>query len=208
MEQQHTQKATKSPVATQREPQHGSTTTDGQSTTPASLHGINIKTKAQAIAIRSELQASERSQNSKVNWWVKVHRKQRNSWRLGEVLHECWKEDLPCPMHLERDYAPYAVVMHRVEQPDTGPAHTSVDEFRKPAYLATIMAHLMRMSAHKHIKGDEKQKAFLLKDYAQRLFEMKVLEVDLFLACDYFISEDDSEFFPSFAKLKKSLRGK
>lgn len=68
------------------------------------------------------------------------------------------------------------------------------------------MAHLTRMSAILTIKGsaeDGLQSAFIMNDYTTRLLDAKVLEVDLFLACEHFIETSEEGFFPTIAKLLK-----
>lgn len=85
--------------------------------------------------------------------------------------------------------------------------------FSSPASKETILSHLVRVSAIKPIKGTNKgssddgdtQTAFLLDDYTTRLHDVRVTEVDLFMALDHFVENDDNEFFPSYAKLKKAL---
>jgi hypothetical protein len=85
--------------------------------------------------------------------------------------------------------------------------------FSSPASKETILAHLIRVTAFKPIKGTNKdssesgdtQTAFLLNDYASRLLDEKITEVDLFIALEYFIENDTDDFFPSYAKLKKRL---
>ena len=77
--------------------------------------------------------------------------------------------------------------------------------YSAPAHHETIAAHLIRLSTHRHVKGDEMQKGFLISDYTKRLFMDKVTELDLFEACEHFIESDTSEFFPSYSKLKKRI---
>jgi hypothetical protein len=74
-----------------------------------------------------------------------------------------------------------------------------------PCHHETISAHLLRLAAHRHVKGDDTQLGFLIADYAKRLVSEKVTELQLFNACEHFIENDDNDFFPSFAKLKKQL---
>lgn len=72
----------------------------------------------------------------------------------------------------------------------------------------------MRLTAMKPIKGTNKdssddgdaQTAFLLNDYSDRLLEEKITEVDLFLALEHFVEDDDNDFFPSYAKIKKRIK--
>lgn len=86
--------------------------------------------------------------------------------------------------------------------------------FSAPAGKETILAHLVRLAAIKPVEGTDKKSdplgdpnaSFKIYDYLSRLLELKVTEVDLFIALDYFIEEDTSDFFPSYAKLKKRLK--
>jgi hypothetical protein len=85
-----------------------------------------------------------------------------------------------------------------------------LEAFSAPASVDCIMAHLIRMSAILHIKGagkddDGSQSLFLLSDFTTRLHAEKVLEVDLFLACEYFIETEETGFFPTYAKILKQL---
>lgn len=86
----------------------------------------------------------------------------------------------------------------------------TADAFSKPASADCILAHLVRMSGHLHLKGASKdddgtQAVFLLTDYTARLVDAKVLEVDLFLACEHFIETETDGFFPTIAKILKYL---
>lgn len=68
----------------------------------------------------------------------------------------------------------------------------------------------MRLSAVLHVKGagkddDGTQALFLLADFAGRLLDEEVLEVDLFLACEHFIETEESGFFPTYARLRKAI---
>lgn len=53
--------------------------------------------------------------------------------------------------------------------------------------------------------GDSKHQEYILSDYADRLFGFT--ELDIFNAVEWFIEEDDeSDFFPKFAKLKGKIQ--
>lgn len=70
------------------------------------------------------------------------------------------------------------------------------------------MAHLKRLSMHRHLKGDDDQKAFLLADYTRRLCAHHATELQVFDAVEHFIENDGNDFFPTYAKLHKEVFGK
>lgn len=70
------------------------------------------------------------------------------------------------------------------------------------------MVLLARLAMSKQPRGmNEKERAFVMKDYTDRLFYHKAKEIDLFEAIDEIIETDPSDFFPSYAKLHKKTFG-
>lgn len=77
--------------------------------------------------------------------------------------------------------------------------------YTAPCHHETVCAHLMRLAAHRHVKGDDTHLGYLIADYSSRLVIDRVTEIQLFNACEHFIEDDGNDFFPSYAKLKKRL---
>lgn len=111
---------------------------------------------------------------------------------------------------------PTGSTVHYARTPDpdhyetTDPDERVAKAFSPPASVDCILAHLIRLSAILHVKGagrddDGTQAIFLLSDFAGRLHDEKVLEVDLFLACEFFIETEVDGFFPTYAKLLKQV---
>lgn len=149
------------------------------------------------------------------------------TWDQPQLPESEWKileENLPgshrTTLDLGRDY-PGQRVRTSMEKLTTGaqianaPSLTeaSIIEFhRNPAHADTILAHLMRLGAHKPVKGVDKsspaegsiQTARLLEDYATRLVDLGVTELAIFFVVEHFIDVDE-DFFPTFAKLKKAI---
>ena len=74
---------------------------------------------------------------------------------------------------------------------------------RRPANPNTIQKLLVKLAMHKHLKGGEDQQAYLLADYTSRL--RGATELDVFNAVEWFIENDESGFFPAFARLKEKV---
>lgn len=91
----------------------------------------------------------------------------------------------------------------------------TAEAFSSPASADCILAHLMRLAGHLHVKGTQNSKEnepdphalFLITDYTTRLKSENALEVDLFLACEHFIETEVDGFFPTFAKLRRRIFG-
>lgn len=218
MDFQHIGSVTKSIVDSPRVQPHGSTMTDGKPITPQRQgKAVNVTSLKQATWIKSKLLVTKPSKASTGEW-------------RQIVMHPGTKEilsDLPAakklsPMEIINRWPGVSpitsmkMITESMELATQG--EQNADEkfritFGSPASKETILAHLLRVSAIKPIKGTNKtssaegdtQTAFLLDDYTTRLLNAKVTEVDLFIALDHFIENDDNEFFPSYAKLKKRL---
>ena len=77
--------------------------------------------------------------------------------------------------------------------------------YTAPCHHETVAIYLTKLATHRHVKGDDTQRGYLIADYTKRLTAERVTELQMFNACDYFIEDDSNEFFPSYAKLKKQL---
>lgn len=83
----------------------------------------------------------------------------------------------------------------------------SISFFRNAAHHDTIMALLARLAILKPFGGTEIERAYKMKDYAQRLAHYQVKEIDLFDAVEDIVDNDMNDFFPSYAKLHKKIFG-
>lgn len=128
------------------------------------------------------------------------------------------KESALCPLDLRNRHGNKAVVFWSkdtegsdlVRAEEKPQDQITAEAFLKPATKDCILANLMRLSAVLHVKGagkddDGTQALFLLADFAGRLLDEEVLEVDLFLACEHFIETEESGFFPTYARLRKAI---
>lgn len=79
--------------------------------------------------------------------------------------------------------------------------------FRNAAHHDTVMALLARLAILKPFGGTEIERAYKMKDYAQRLVYYKVREIDLFDAVEDIVDRDMNDFFPSYAKLHAKIFG-
>lgn len=205
---------------TPRDAQRGSTTIDGGTTTPQQASSgkvINITSLKQATWIRSKLQGTKLSKCSSVEWRQSVmHRGTK------EILSDLPDSQKLSPLEIMQRW-PGGDTLVTMARNNGSAALTTQGEqdadtrfriaFSSPASKETIKAHLERVAVIKPIKGTNKgssadgdaQTAFLLFDYVERLLEARVTEVDLFIALEWFIENDDNDFFPSYAKLKKRL---
>lgn len=80
------------------------------------------------------------------------------------------------------------------------------EHYKRPASKAVILHHVLRLAAHKHIKGDQRQVDFLLDDIVNRL--QGATELQIFHAIEFFINENESDFFPQIASLRQKVLSK
>ncbi len=132
---------------------------------------------------------------------------------MGELLKIYQRHEVPSPIEIMQMF-PHSETWYRqhMEKPQTQaqtPQEREMMQFYgKPAHGETILAHLTRLTMHKHLKGDDTQKAFLLSDYSKRLHEKSATELQIFDAVEHFIENDSGEFFPTYAKLSRHIFGK
>lgn len=219
--------AMKCNAGSQRGPQHGSTTTGGRATMEPNPPGIKINSLKQAIWIRSLLQPSGPASLSPPEWrQIVTSRGAFDQTQLPESEATILEENLPGShkslIELKSKY-PGQRIETAMRKASTGAQMTKsspslteqslADYHRRPAHTDTLLAHLMRLSAHKPIKGTDKsspeegstQTTHLLADFATRLSDLHVTELAIYFVVDHFIANDDDPFFPSFAKLKKAV---
>jgi len=83
-----------------------------------------------------------------------------------------------------------------------------VDFHQRAAHSDVILLHLNRLALHKHLKGGDNQRAFLLKDYTERLDG--ITELDLFEMVEYFlmkeIKKEADNFFPQLGEVLSFLK--
>lgn len=204
---------------------HGRTFTHQSSTTKI----VNIKTRKQAIWIKSIGRQTARSPSSKLveKQIVACHGTMNNPPLPEEILAIYPKDQSLNMIELNRKHGTMnpetgrmmdPVVFWRREKEDGHTTQVSsqdektAEAFRKPASADCIMAHLLRMSTFLTLKGTSKdapegdpQTLFILSDYTDRLLDRKTRETDLFLACDHFIETEADGFFPTVARLLKQV---
>lgn len=195
---------------------HGLTMTDGQTSTSKV---VNVTTLKQAIWINSKLQAEKPANSSTAEWRQIV-------MLLGTetIISDLPRSSQLSPLEIIQKWPgqrTQTLMKREINKTSmmTMAGETNEDArfriaFGSPASKDTIIAHLMRLAALKPIKGTNKisaddgdvQTSFIVLDYTARLLEDKVREVDLFIALEHFIEDDDSDFFPSYAKIKKRIK--
>lgn len=92
-----------------------------------------------------------------------------------------------------------------MEQTMTNEERETVRFYTTPCHHETIALYLTKLATHRHVKGDDTQRGFLIADYTKRLTAERITELQIFNACDFFIENANDDFFPSYAKLKKQL---
>lgn len=221
MQLSDTHNPTRSPEDTQREPPHGLTMSDGPENTslPRAVKVINITSKKQAIWIRSLMRGKPQGEKFKPTLTQIVTRPGTATTTISDkdILASYPRGDYKSPMELDRLHPERGPVMMRreTEPRSFSTAVKTQDEmtaeaFSKPASPDCILAHLMRMTPFLHIKGAAKdddgfQTTIFLSDLTTRLKDEKVLEVDIFLACEHFIETEVEGFFPTIAKFLKQV---
>ena len=218
MQLSDTHNQTRSLEDTQRERPHGLMTADGPTNTSQPRAGkvVHVLTKKQAQWIKSKMRQTERPQLSKRVWMQIITNPGTKSTTIGpeDILAMFPEGSYKNQMEIAKLYPGHGPIMYGKRDDGTATLPTTktqdqltVEAFSKPASGDCILAHLTRMSAILHLKGsteeDGLKSAFLLTDYTSRLLDMKVLEVDLFLACEHFIETNEDGFFPTIAKLLK-----
>lgn len=206
---------------------HGSTMTGGDGPMTSNPAGIKIHSLKQAIWIRSLLQQKEPASLSQPEWMQIVTH--RGTWDQPQLPESEWKileENQPgshkAPIQISSAYSGIRATID-MRKVSTGAQIATInpslteqslaDYHRRPAHTDTLLAHLMRLSAHKPIKGTDKSTpeegsthtTHLLADFATRLSDLQVTELAIYFVVDHFIANDDDPFFPSFAKLKKAV---
>lgn len=217
--------AMKSPAGSEKGPQHGSTTTGGASTTASDRNpaGIKIHSLKQAIWIRSLLRPESQAQTSKpAVTQIVINLGTYSNPESPKVMEENPEGSHKSKSQIWQDYPGQRIEiwMRRDTTGAATPKSTLTENERslaqyhlRAAHEDTILAHLTRLSAHKPIKGTNAatpeegsaQTAFLLDDFTSRLLDLDVTELQLYFAIDKFINDSSSEFFPTYAKLKKAL---
>lgn len=66
-----------------------------------------------------------------------------------------------------------------------------------------VKYHLKKLAIRKRISGSEEQIQYILRDDAARLAAAGVCEYNLFLAIDWFIEHDESDWYPQYSNLRK-----
>ena len=180
---------------------------------------VNVTTRKQATWIKCNMRQTSPLRLSKPEWKQNVTRLgTANPPKPEDIIASYPQSEAKSPLEIWKLHGNNAVVWwQRLEagtETAASPAKTqdelAAQAFRVPASSECILAHLLRMSGHLHVKGaggtsDGTQSAFLITDYTDRLLEAKVLEVDLFLACEHLIEATEDGFFPTFAKLKRQI---
>jgi hypothetical protein len=80
-----------------------------------------------------------------------------------------------------------------------------VEYYSRPAHTNVIQFHLSRLFGHKHLKGDETQKAIQANDYLNALKEYTELEI--FEMTEYFLKRYKSDFAPNLSVVLDYLDG-
>tara|TARA_R100001086_G_C11773039_1_gene241409 strand:- start:211 stop:543 length:333 start_codon:yes stop_codon:yes gene_type:complete len=73
--------------------------------------------------------------------------------------------------------------------------------YSQPASAETILRYLKELAMHKRISGGEEERRFVIKDMVKRL--NGVTEPMIFYAVNWFIENDDGDWFPQVSVLRK-----
>jgi len=175
------------PNAKQNTSQHGLTKTDGMTTTQFPI----VQTKNQAISIRSLMFQGQ----SKMVW-------KRILTNGDDEIEDT--ENLT-PWDIQEKYQGYRLVniQEEIHTDMTEEEKAIVFHYSQPADYKTIHSHLLRLAVHKRMTGNDKEKELILREYINRL--KGVTELQIFDAVEWFIDNDDSDFFPNLAKIKSKI---
>lgn len=202
-----------------------------ETTTAPRSKTVHVTSKKQATWLKSIMRGKARASSSKLVELQIVTRPgtSRNPPQPEDILATYSKEDALSPMEAtKRHGAPHPetgilqspVVFWSRKSEDDPTVSTAITQdertaeaFKKPASEDCILAHLMRLATFLTVKGTAKdapegdpQALFILSDYTVRLQAEKTREVDLFLACEYFIETEEDGFFPTIARLLKQVK--
>lgn len=120
----------------------------------------------------------------------------------GEII---LSGDLPTPLEIWKKYPECKVVYVKEKIPTDIDEESKqlVEHYTQPATFDVIYSHLLRLAAEKKIVGDQNQINYILTDRVNRLKGASELQV--FNAVEWFIENDESNFFPNTAVLKKKV---
>lgn len=227
MDLNDTHRAMRLPEDSAKGQRHGSTMTDGPTTTakPRGPRVVSVTTKKQALWLKQLMQRKQPQNISTGKWQQIVMPRGTATTKINraDALEINPQGSYKSPIELSKKYPEgYVVIMGRDSAEAVCNTSTTksqddltAEAFSRPASKECIIAHLIRMAQHKPIpsaarrdsdQGDDTQTMYMISDYTERLLAEKTREVDLFLACEHFIEDDSSDFFPSYAKLLKATR--
>jgi hypothetical protein len=109
------------------------------------------------------------------------------------------------PWDIQEKYQGYRLVnvQEEIHTDMTEEEKAIVFHYSQPADYKTIYSHLLRLAVHKRMTGNDKEKELILREYINRL--KGVTELQIFDAVEWFIDNDDSDFFPNLAKIKSKI---
>lgn len=109
------------------------------------------------------------------------------------------------PWDIQEKFAGYRLVnVQEFDKPELSDEENQmVEYYSQPADYKTIHAQLLRLAVHKRIAGGEKEKELVLREYINRL--KGATELQVFDVVEWFIENDESDFFPNIAKIKDKI---
>ncbi len=80
-----------------------------------------------------------------------------------------------------------------------------LSEVSRPCGQEVVLAHLMRLAAHKKVTGEAWQMEIVANDYADYMAEKEPKEYEVYDAIDWFITKDKSPFLPPVSRILAAL---
>ena len=171
---------------------------------------INITTKKQAEFVKSKLKSLEQKKYCDTPIWVQRLTNKING-KLIEENRLMYKKSYSAVLKMEKRMGISIEESNiRIENPEKSKVISDSDKkfveaFSSAALPDTVFEQLL--SASNKFKNQD-VKLEKIHNYATKLIELKVTEVDLFLALDHVIENSEKNAFPTYHKLKLRIFGK